>query len=1581
MCGAFSSNKAFKLKSYLSITLVVILFAAFTDSATTPAETPFSSDAHARKWKTQRVHHQFLGEGAAAGDIDGDGHVDLVTGPVWYAGPEFRQRHEITEVTVFDVAGYSNQFFSFVLDADSDGHLDVISVGFPGAEATLFINPGKGNHDQHWDSRVIAPRVSNESPAWVDLIPGGLPELVCARDRAYGYYQAGDDPTEPWQWVAISQPGSAIDPFGHGLGVGDIDGDGRLDVIDKQYWWKQPADTSGSKLWQRNTWAPEPYGNGGAQIYANDIDGDGDADILTSKNAHGYGMAWFEQMPDGAFVRHDISNESSVENPYGFAVSQLHAIEMVDVDGDGIKDIVTGKRYFAHGGHDVGGLEAPVVAWLRCVRHDDGSVEFIPQIIDEQSGVGVEVLATDLNGDETIDIVSANKLGLAIHFQLPPGSSATSTALATERWFVDKTPTDMYADGYSPEAAAKNMKVPPGFSVDLIASEPDLVQPIAMCFDDRGRIWMIEGMTYPRKAPEGEGRDRILILEDTNGDGSFETKKVFAEGLNLASGIAVGFGGVWVGAAPEVLFYPDADRDDVPDAEPTVLLDGWGYQDTHETLNSFTWGMDGWLYGCHGVFTHSNVGKPGASDAERTKINAGVWRYHPTRHEFEVFAHGTSNPWGVDYNENGDWFITACVIPHLYHIIQDGRYFRQAGSHFDPYTYDDIKTIADHLHYGDGTFASSSGGKVNRDLVRQTEDMTSSVGGGHAHCGLTIYQADEFPEQYHGELFFHNLHGHRIVRDHVERSGAGYVGRHRPDFALSEDHKQIGVAMMQGPDGALYTSDWHDIQTCHHHTPEVWDRTDGRLFRIRYGELKPYQFDLSTQSDAELTQLLTNPNAYYARHAQRILHERAANDSIDHDSVKALLADLFHSDAPRLHRLRAMWTLAVIGETSQADRIVQMRDHDEFVRGWAVQLCGETTEPVPDALIAQMEEMAGSDSSQVVRRYLASLLQRLPASQRWTIAERLVRHHVDQADHQLPYLHWYAIEPLVTIDPVRVMKIARESRNGMLQRFVVRRMAVSEAGRESLVQLLYRESTSASQDTGEQQLILNELLSTSQSRSGVAMPQSWPALAQTLRSEGSAPIVSLVQALGIQFGDESAFPMFREILRQSDAKATDRLEALRLLAQAKDPELPSVLIELVDDPELDRDAIRALARFEDARISEQLIGKYPDWPASKQSDVLHALTARRVSAAALVAAMEAGKINPASVPAYAVRQILAIADSQQAETGQAPVDSFAARLEKVWGQIGSTSASTQAEFARYETMLTPDFLAKANRSDGKKLYEVNCGKCHRLFGEGDMIGPDLTGANRSDVKYWLENILQPNAVIGKAYQLTTLLTDDGRVVSGIIQERNEDAVTVQTPLELIVLPVDEIELEQPSDSSLMPEGQLQPMSPEQVRDLFGYLMSPGPVLTRDGAVEGESMVDQSTVTDGQVQTQNMSSFADRWSGDEQLWWTGGKVGSELTLSIDPHMQGKANVTLYFTTAHDYAEIEVTLGDQPPRKMDLYSTEVKLAEPMVWKNVNIVSDNPLKLVIRIVGANERATPQFMLGIDAITFKPLGDEAKD
>ena len=289
-------------------------------------------------------------------------------------------------------------------------------------------------------------------------------------------------------------------------------------------------------------------------------------------------------------------------------------------------------------------------------------------------------------------------------------------------------------EGAAAEDAAKAMTLPPGFRVIASAAEPDVMQPVAFTLDHRGRMWVAEAYSYPHRQPEGKGRDRIIILEDTNGDHKFDKRKVFVEGLNLVSGLEVGFGGVWVGAAPYLLFFPDLNVDDQPDGKPQVLLDGWGYQDTHETMNSFIWGPDGWLYGCHGVFTHSRVGKPGTPDVERIPFNAGVWRYHPTRHMFEAFAQGSSNPWGVDFNAYGQCIIEACVIPHLFHMVQGGRYQRQGGQHFNPHTYDDIKTIADHLHYAGNISDHAHWGKTPG-----VPSATAAAGGGHAHAGSRTF--------------------------------------------------------------------------------------------------------------------------------------------------------------------------------------------------------------------------------------------------------------------------------------------------------------------------------------------------------------------------------------------------------------------------------------------------------------------------------------------------------------------------------------------------------------------------------------------------------------------------------------------------------------------------------------------------------------------------------------------------------------------------------------------------------------------------------------------------------------------------
>jgi putative membrane-bound dehydrogenase-like protein len=447
---------------------------------------------------------------------------------------------------------------------------------------------------------------------------------------------------------------------------------------------------------------------------------------------------------------------------------------------------------------------------------------------------------------------------------------------------------DVKFAGLTGEEAAKEMTMRPGFTAKLFAGEPDIQQPIAFCIDDRGRLWVAEGYTYPKRAPEGEGRDRILVFEDSNGDGKFDKRHVFMEKLNLVSGLEVGFGGVWIGAAPHLLFVPVKDwNEPKPAGEPKILLDGWDYtRDTHETLNTFMWGPDGWLYGCHGVFCPSLVGKPGAAEKERQWVDAAVWRYHPTKHVFEVFAEGTSNPWGIDFDQYGQCFIEACVVPHIWHMIQGARYERQGGEHYSttieqtaqnerhrdpksrkpnyPYFYDHIKTIGDHVHW-----AGAKGPHAGNS-------RSDAAGGGHAHAGLLIYQGDSWPEEYQGKIFMNNIHGQRINMDVPKRKGSGYVASHGADFINFNDKWSQVLNLLTDQDGSVYMIDWYDKNQCHHNQVDGHDRSNGRIFKVTYNNQKTTKVDLQSKSDEELAQMQLHKNDWYARHARRILQERGA---------------------------------------------------------------------------------------------------------------------------------------------------------------------------------------------------------------------------------------------------------------------------------------------------------------------------------------------------------------------------------------------------------------------------------------------------------------------------------------------------------------------------------------------------------------------------------------------------------------------------------------------------------------------------------------------------------------------------------
>jgi putative membrane-bound dehydrogenase-like protein len=1105
-----------------------------------------------------------------------------------------------------------------------------------------------------------------------------------------------------------------------------------------------------------------------------------------------------------------------------------------------------------------------------------------------------------------------------------------------------------YKSGQSPTDAMKTMSLPAGFQVSLVAAEPKVVQPIAMCFDERGRLWVVEGMAYPKKRPDGQGADRILILEDVKKDGSYAKVTVFKEGLNLVSGIEVGHGGVWVGAAPEFLFIPK-DADDKA-GKPVVLLDGWGFHDTHETLNSFVWGPDGWLYGNHGVFTHSVVGKPGTPDAERKKINAGVWRYHPTRHVFEIFAEGTSNPWGLDCDAHGEFFNTACVIPHLYHILPGARYQRQAGQHFNPFTYDDIKTIADHAHY--------AGGRVHRPDPLKVPETTDAVGGGHAHSGLAIYNGDNFPAAYRGMLIFGNLHGHRLVSDQVVPEGSGFAGHHGNDFLRSNDATFIPVSQRVGPDGALYVSDWSDVQVCHNNTQEIWDRSNGRIYRVSFGNPASRAGDMNRWTSHELAgATLDDANEYFVRQARKVLAERGPVEG----AARQLLVAALKEPGPASRRLRALWALQSTGSLDDALLAGALKDDAPAVRGWAVRLIAQQWTAGVPALAA----LAKTEASPQVRRELASALSYLPLAQRAAIAEPLLARAEDASDHNIPLLLWYGIEPLVGADAERGLALAAVSRHPQTTDFIYRRLASDAGARAQVLAIAARETDAARRAT-----LVSRVVEGVRQAGSFATPAGWPTLVTGLRQGASPDLLANLNELDALTGDESSRAFYRGHLADVKAPLPARQRALAVLVASRDRAAAPVIHRVFAEqttPSFRRALIQALAAVGDADSPAVLLGRFGVFSPEQLNDAVATLASNIAGGKALLTAVAAGKADKALLSPLVVRQLKSLGDQE-----------LDAQLAAVVGVVNATKADFAKTKAKYEAMLKPEAVRKGDIAAGRQLFTTSCGICHTFGYTGNQVGPGLAGSNIGKLDYFLENVLNPNGVIGKDYQLNVFKLKGGATMSGIVQFEDAQSFRLVMPGGAkFTVAKGEVEKREILPMSLMPEGLLDALTKEQVINLVAYLQFPdgfpatAPGVWRlEGAIEGETLK-VLAVTGGKTSGQKMTAFkASRWSGNDHLWWTGGKVGDTLTLALPVSAKGTYEVKFVGTKAHDYGSFELRLDGKllGVEGYDFYNPAEVVTTGELNGGRHELDAGEHRLEIKILAPNPAATPRNMFGLD-------------
>ncbi|MCS6849700.1 MAG: c-type cytochrome [Gemmataceae bacterium] len=937
----------------------------------------------------------------------------------------------------------------------------------------------------------------------------------------------------------------------------------------------------------------------------------------------------------------------------------------------------------------------------------------------------------------------------------------------------------------SPAEALKKMQVPPGFTVELVASEPDIVNPVAMTFDEKGRIWITESLEYPRRSP-GPGKDRVKILEDTDGDGKADRFTVFAEGLNIPSGIAIGNGGVYVANAPDILFYrigPDGKAA----GKPQVVVTGFGRTDVHEVPNSLTWGPDGWLYGLNGVFNQSHVKHQG----KEWRFNCALFRIHPKTNEFELFCEGTSNPWGLAIDSEGSFFVSVCVIDHLWHLTETGYYHRQAGP-YPPWTWK-LGSIVKHKHQK------------------------------AAYCGLHYFDSDAYPPEYREQLYMGNIHGGCINRDVLTRDGATYFARPRPDFLTANDPWFMPVVQKTGPDGCLYILDWYDRYHCYqdaNRDPAGIDRLYGRLWRVRYKDTpRAAKFDLAQETDEQLIQRLHSPNVFFRDMAQRLLWER--NNPATNARLEQLVLD---DNAPRKARLHALWALIGTGQLNAAFHQRLLQHRDPTFRAWGVRAAGNFKKIEP-ALRDQVVALA-ADPAADVQLQVAIAARKIAGLDPVPLLTRVLALCGD--DTLVPPIVWQNLHPLLEERGDHFLQLYREAkpeeaRNlAVIMPRVVERILGSKKSDPNVIVTLFgvlAEGKNANPKAAQQCLGMLATKVQTGELAGEQLAMLRHRLQPVIRRFSSAsdnPLALDAALLAATLKDPAGFDVARQVLTAADQPEATRLRALEALIAGGDPSLLGVVEALLADTAKTTAAFRgqalqALGRLDDPKVSTVVLAHYPRMEKDVQPRAIELLTQRVPWSKQLLQAIGEKKLPPEALNVNQVRRLLASKDAQLIE-----------QVRKFWGTLREERNPEREKVVAQMRELLKKVPGDPVR--GIAVWKNLCAQCHKLHGEGQDVGPDITHNGRSDFEQLLSNVFDPSLVIGAAYQATMVLTKKGQVITGLVVEDNAQRVVLKVQGgKLETVPQGDIEEISVSKLSMMPENLEQQLKPQEIADLFAYL--------------------------------------------------------------------------------------------------------------------------------------------------------------
>lgn len=987
-----------------------------------------------------------------------------------------------------------------------------------------------------------------------------------------------------------------------------------------------------------------------------------------------------------------------------------------------------------------------------------------------------------------------------------------------------------------PLEAAATIRPAEPFQMDLLLHEPTVAQPFHVSFDERGRMWVTQSRQYPYpaglrmisrdkyyrahydKVPPApphhdRGADVVSVHESTKRDGVYDRHTVFLDGLNMANAALRGRGGVWVMHTPYLLFYPDADFDDVPDGPPEVRLAGFGMEDSHAIANGLVWGPDGWLYGAQGSTSSCSVTRPGddAPDAAPVRFTGCmVWRYHPESRAFEIFTEGGGNNFGLEFDAVGRLF-GGHNGPDTrgFHFVPGGIHQMQAaavekyGPPRNPYAFGALPQLA-----SDDT------------IVRFT----------HNGC---FADGTAMPADRAGHLFsldpLHNL----VTDAVVTPRGATFRTKDLDPAVTSADVAFRPVYVTNAADGSLCICDMYEFYVTHgQHYQNQIDPTTGRIYRLRGRGLPLEQdTDLSHRTTLDLVGLLGHPNKWHRQTAVRLLGERRDQAAAE------LLRPLLGGENP-VAALHALWAFHQIAGLDETSALAALDSRQPAVRSWAVRLLGDThgvhrglgsgrhaanTEPtgrLPDRVAAAVLELARKDDDPEVLCQILATARRLDAAQALPLAIAVLSRESVATDPYLPLMGWWVFEPLIPADNEAVLAAFAEPavwqaaaiRDEILPR-LARRWSLDDDRRMlAFLTRLFKAAPAG----GPTSRLLEGFVEAFRGRSISGLPDD---LLTAIESSGTLPL-----AFRLRRGNAAAVAEAVVRLRDRSLPDEERLSLVRTLGELRRPEAADVLrdIALGLDPQArDSTAIRAaamaaLASFPRPTLVKEVLDAVPSYDDTVRVAAFTLLASRPDWSAGLLDAIASGKVATAAVPQD-------VADRLRGHKQQA-IREAATRLLPV------AATPAEAPQRRIEEIRRVLAAGPGDPYAGRGTYLAKCSQCHRLFHDGGNVGPVLTTYQRDDLGTMLRSIVEPSAEIREGYQYYAMVTEDGRSLTGFVVDRDAQATVLRTlDGETVTLAAAEIDEIEPIGKSIMPAGLLDGLDDRQLRDFFAYLRIKQPI--------------------------------------------------------------------------------------------------------------------------------------------------------